>query len=330
MEYRILTWNINQATNRFGTNRIPELVGESILERKAELVVLTEFCFCKNTQEFLENYLEEQGYDYFPRKDMYQSEDRQNMVLLAWKKEFFEPVGSIEEAAWHAKTTKTNNVPNFARVNLKDKQGIEFTLAGVRITMASRITANCGEEELREQQFQEQATLRREQMEYVLRSLQGFSRVVVVGDFNNYRRGTSCRDWNVNYLNCGLPFEVHTPMGQSIYEEKATSPDYEFPEDHFMTAGCNIKFCRYDRTFTKNDPEIYSQGSNFCLYDQENNKVTWRIPYGCGYPDHAILIGELDLLKTPSNTYVCSKCGREFETNGYSIPPYCDECGDFD
>ena len=109
MDYKILSWNINQATNRFGTNRIPELVGESILERKADIVVLTEFCFCKNAQEFLENYLEAQGYDYFPKKDMYQSKDRQNMVLLAWKKEFFEPVGHIEEAAWHAKTTKTNN-----------------------------------------------------------------------------------------------------------------------------------------------------------------------------------------------------------------------------
>ena len=164
-----------------------------------------------------------------------------------------------------------------------------------------------------------------------MQSLEG-TNAIIAGDFNCYRRATSCRDWNINNLNCGLSFKVHTPsIGQSIYEERAIQSDYEFAEDHFMTSGyCRIQHCSYNRSFMDNYPEIYTHGREFCLYDRESDEVIWRIRCGSGYPDHAILLGEMEFEHESSDTYVCSKCGREFEVNNYSIPPYCDECGDFD
>ena len=67
MSYKILTWNINQATDRYGKNVIPALVGKEIELREADLVVLTEFCYCQNASEFLEKTFVENGYAYFPQ-----------------------------------------------------------------------------------------------------------------------------------------------------------------------------------------------------------------------------------------------------------------------
>lgn len=304
MKYTLCSLNLNQATDAYGRNHIPNFVGEMMVDKNPDLIVLTEFCFCKNAKEFLEKYLVSRGYDYFPKENIYNAYNGQNMVFLAWRKNCFEPVGSIKEAAWHAYTTKGNNVPNYARIYLKDKQGIEFAFTGIRITMAMEITAGEKEEELRKQQYQEQARLRREQMEYVLQSLKGIPNVIIAGDFNNYRRGTDLV-WNVNNLNCGLAFDVYTPEGQSIYGEHASSIEYEFAEDHFMATGCTVSSYQYDRSFTDKCPEVYIHGKSFCLY--KDKKMIWSIPCGSGYPDHAILVGELELNDSSKSTYACSK-----------------------
>lgn len=292
-KYKVMNWNIAQATNKNGTNRIADLVIETIVEHNPDLLVLTEFCDCKNSELFLEQ-LSQKGYDRYTKKEIYPKNNRQNKVLLAWKREQFSPAG---EAPVHSYTNWTNNIPNFARMTLESKLGSRLTLAGVRITMGSKIESpkGAGGKSL-EQQYQEQATLRKKQMEYVMEELSDCEKVILTGDFNNYRRGTTCIDWNIGKLNCGdETYRVFTPQGQSIHGENAGSREYEFPEDHFLAKGCSVENYVYNRDFVKRCPQIYTEGKDFCTTKLVDDKLEkdWCVPVGIGFPDHAVLLGEL-------------------------------------
>ncbi len=291
--YKVMNWNIAQATNKNGTNRIADLVGETIGEHNPDLLVLTEFCDCKNSEVFLEQ-LSQKGYDWYTRKEKYSKYNHQNKILLAWKRELFSPTG---EAPMHSYTNWTNNIPNFARMTLESKPGSRLTLAGMRITMGSKIKSpkRAGDKSL-EQQYQEQATLRKKQMEYVMEKLSDCDRVLLTGDFNNYRKGTTCIDWNIGKLNCAdESYRVFTPEGQSIHEEKARSREYEFAEDHFLAKGCSVENYVYNRDFVKRCPQIYAEGKDFSTTRIVNGKlkIDWCVPVGIGFPDHAVLLGEL-------------------------------------
>lgn len=93
-KYKVMNWNIAQATNKNGTNRIADLVGETIGEQNPDLLVLTEFCDCKNSEVFLEQ-LSQKGYDWYTRKEVYPKNNRQNKVLLAWKRELVLAGGEV-------------------------------------------------------------------------------------------------------------------------------------------------------------------------------------------------------------------------------------------
>lgn len=282
-QYKIMEWNINQATNKCGNNIIPEFVGKEIIKQNADVVILTEFCFCSNVEEFLTLVFDKNQYDYFPKEPSQNTINKQNEVLIAWKKAAF----SLGGTPFCLKSSFDNNVPNFTSVTLKNENNVFFTIAGARITMALEIKHDTD--------YEKQAELRKKQMEQIYNKLKGKNKVIVAGDFNNYRRGTSL-SWNINQLTCDQKEYIrHTPLGQSINAEVAFKKNYEFAEDHFITKKINMISTMYDRNFTQDNKSIYIYGKNFSVYDKESRKDIWSIKFGCGVPNHAILIGYFTL-----------------------------------
>ena len=266
MSKKILAWNINPATNR--NISTPEFVGEEIKHQESEFIVLTEFCKTKNHEDFIQKYLIENEYDYILSNNL----PKHNDILIAWKKDKYDITNKKENIL----TNRTT--PNFAYVVLKDKYGLEFVLAGVRITIESY--------ENRAKQFR-----------LVLDSLKSFSRVVIGGDFNCLRRGTPETNWNISLLSKMSKqdgFKLVTPNGQSIYAERAINTDYEFAEDHFVIKGIEITNERYDRSFTDRYCDIYLHGRDFSIYDFGLKRNIWSVNVGSGIPDHAILLATIN------------------------------------
>lgn len=270
-EYKILEWNINQATDKYERNNIPDFVKNELINKGADIVILTEFYFCKNAEIFIKEAFDDYGYDY---RFTHNKKEKENEVLIAWKKELFE-----FESEEITPTTKCNNKPNFLMVHLKTSDGIKIVVAGLRITMKS---------------YKE----RKEQMIFALKQLKKHGNVIMGGDFNNLRRGTTVKEWNLKVIKdlCHVyKFTAHTPEGQSIYQEQGVSLAYEFAEDHFVTKNSiKMKEYHYDRGFTKDNPDIYLFEGNFQVYNNNINKV-WSIPFGSGIPDHAIILGKFVL-----------------------------------
>ena len=98
MEYKILEWNINQATDIYGKNSIPDFVKNELINKGADIVILTEFYFCKNAEIFIKEAFDDYGYDYFTH-----NKEKENEVLIAWKKSY---LNLSEEVTL---TTKYNN-----------------------------------------------------------------------------------------------------------------------------------------------------------------------------------------------------------------------------
>ncbi|AEN77683.1 hypothetical protein [Ligilactobacillus ruminis] len=283
MKYKVLEHNVNQATNKDGKNSLPAVIVTEIHEEKPDLGSLPEFAFCKNYMQFFDDAFGDE-YDYYPKEPTANTDNKQNELLLFWKKEKFE---AVLDSAQTTEVTWENNMPNFTSVILKEKDTEkEFLFCGLRITMARCIDNNASKAE-QQKQYKQQAALRREQMEYVLSVTDKCEHVLIVGDFNNYRRGVDLEEWNVGCINCGKQdYTVYTPNGQSIYKEDAMSDDYEFPEDHIVSRGIEVSNYRYDRKFIKWDTSgIYKKaGTDFS---------DWS--YLHGYPDHATLIAEFEL-----------------------------------
>ena len=261
---KIIVWNINSATNKKIIT--PDFVGEELQEQNSDFIVITEFCKTKNYQDFLKKYLDN-DYNYIITNNSV----RHNDILVAWEKDKYDVVKREDNIV-------TNQViPNFAYVVLKDKNGLEFVLAGVRITIESYEN-------------------RVKQLLFVLNSLKAFPHVVLGGDFNCLRRKTLEEKWNIKVLSRLSKqngFNLITPEGQSIYSEKAFSEAYEFAEDHFVVKGLKIKNEIYDRNFAIRNRDVYLHGKNFLVYDIGLKRNIWSIDVGSGIPDHAILSGNI-------------------------------------
>lgn len=129
--------------------------------------------------------------------------------------------------------------------------------------------------------------------------------ILIAGDFNNNRRNTPVKIWNLNILEdlaSNHGFILYTPPNDSSIRE--TNSD--IPEDHFLLKGLDengsITSYKYDREFTlrqfedKNGKIIYKWGENFRNYEN------WKAEYiPSPYPDHAMLIGNLQLEENRSN-----------------------------
>ena len=274
----ICEWNVNQATDLYGANEIPEFIGSEIVKRNPDIFVLTEIVKCKGYESFA-NYLKENGYSYEISCNNSDVNDKQNDVLIAWKENMFEKL-SIDN---RIRTSRNNNCPNFLLVKLKrisDKKIIN--VVGLRITIQS---------------FKN----RKKQMEMVFKHLTEISNVeectIITGDFNNNRRGYQ-GEWSMNILDSlakQYGFTLFTPEGSSIGSEHAWKKEYEFAEDHFLVNKGNMSEYRYDRDFAYEYKDIYLHGGDFRVYVPQLKAVVWKIDYGCGVPDHAILQGMLEL-----------------------------------
>lgn len=274
----LLEWNINQATNLHGTNEIPEFIGIEIVKRNPDSFILTEIVKCKGYESFV-TFLQENGYNYEISCNNANEKDKQNDVLIGWKEELYE-VLQVDNTI---RTSKENNKPNYLMVKLKvlsDESVIN--VVGLRITIQSLF-------------------IRKRQMEIILNRLSEVitadEYTILSGDFNNNRRGFD-GDWSLSVLNILAKrqgFTLYTPEGSSIGSENTWNKEYEFAEDHFLINKGKMLDYIYDRDFAYEYKDIYLHGGDFSVYIPPLKTTVWKIDFGCGIPDHAILLGTLEL-----------------------------------
>lgn len=116
--YKILEWNINQASNRDRNNILPEMLIKELRLQNPDIIILTEFCFCSNAVEFLEEAFLQRNYEFYPTKETKNTENGQNEILIAWRKDIFK---CDTENSQSEITTWRNNKPNYVRVLLTDR-----------------------------------------------------------------------------------------------------------------------------------------------------------------------------------------------------------------
>lgn len=103
---------------------------------------------------------------------------------------------------------------------------------------------------------------KREEFNTVLESVKYDENVMIVGDFNNYRRGFDDSYWclsKIDELVTKEGFSMYTPQGGSIYKDNDGA--YSFPEDHIFIKGqLNINTCKYERSLFTNRAQQYISG----------------------------------------------------------------------
>lgn len=266
-DLKIIEWNINQRSGIYKEKPIPSLICEEIRYQNADIVVLTEFYRRNGWEEFITNTFE--GYNVFfsmnPRD--------QNDILIAIKI-------SIEIHSIHTFFSSSKNIPNFLHVDIKYGEQL-ISIIGLRIrTVKSKEKVN--------------------ELNYVLKYIKGLmNQVIVIGDFNNNRRGTIDKIWNLNVLKKMFEdnkFMMYTPNGSSISNENAYNIDFEFPEDHIFSKDIFVELMPYNREFVKRDRLTYKWDKDFQEYkgkDKKGKAIVESIP--APYPDHAIISATLKL-----------------------------------
>ncbi len=274
---RIIEWNIN---HRFGYSgrEMPTWVKDVIEEKDADIIVLTETSF--NVPNWAEEYRNLRN-----RKDYYvfcsnNTDVGNNEVTIAIKKEEFkvEYVKSF--------LSEDHRYPDHLEVHcLHKKTNKSFVIIGMRIH-AVNITSKQKQEEFIA----------------VLKSTKHDENVMLVGDFNNNRRGYEDDVWcltKVQQLAKDYEFSMHTPGGGSIYQDKVNDEAYSFAEDHIFIKGqaLNIpKLYDYDREFVYNQRDVYKWGKDFQKYrgkDQNGKSVYDSV--NDPFPDHAIIMADFEI-----------------------------------
>lgn len=174
--------------------------------------------------------------------------------------------------------SSNEGIPNYLRVDIKYGE-IKLSVIGIRICMV-------------------ESKKKFEEMEYALEYIKDIENpAVIIGDFNNYRRKTIDKEWNLNLLEELLiknKFTMHTPDGSSVYVVKACSAAYEFAEDHIFAKNIEVEIKPYYREFVIRNKKIYKWEKDFQKYigkDEKGNSIYDSIPVP--YPDHAILIADI-------------------------------------
>ncbi len=278
-EIKIIEWNINQATNTFGYNSIPMFVlKELIEEQKADIFVITEFCRGKDFDVFV-TVLDRNNYGYAVTNNSEylgwgKKHHNQNDILISWNKS---KCKLVEDTVINNIVTKgDNNKPNFLCLDLEIFKEI-VSIAGVRITVQTNDSD------------------RKEQMKRVFEIIEEKENVVIAGDFNNKKRSYT-GEWSIKVLMDMAKknkYNLLTPSGQSLYQDKVYKVDNEIADDHFLTKGITIEEYQYDRTFTDRYASFYPFGHNF--QGVVENIIAWSIVDGSGVPDHAMLIGTMKI-----------------------------------
>lgn len=134
---------------------------------------------------------------------------------------------------------------------------------------------------------------KREEFNTVLESVKYDENVMIVGDFNNYRRGFDDSYWclsKIDELATKEGFSMYTSQGGSIYKDN--DGGYSFPEDHIFIKGqLNINTCKYERSlFTNRDTTVYKWKTDFQKYrGKDKNGEYLYDNIDDSFPDHAII-----------------------------------------
>ena len=122
---KIVEWNINQRTNKYDKNKIPNWIKDELVKyQKADIIVLTEFFKTENWEEIVSGLSE---YNVFVTDN---SKNHQSDVLIAIKKKL--RIVNIKDI----QSTLQNNNPNFLRVDTEINDKL-VSIIGVRIRIES-------------------------------------------------------------------------------------------------------------------------------------------------------------------------------------------------
>ena len=272
---KIIGWNINHRYGYRNTN-MPTWIKTVIQEKTADIIILTETSFMvPNWEKEYRNMFNRNDYYVFCSNN---TDVGNNEVTIAVKKDHFKIV--------YVKSFLSENhtYPDHLEINCIHKDtGKKLVIIGMRIH-ATKIN---------NQQ-------KKEEFNSVLKSVEHDENVLIVGDFNNYRRGYDDEDWcltKVQQLAKVYGFEMHTPKGGSIYQDN--DGDFSFPEDHIFTRGQAIKLLKlydYDRAFVNRQKDVYIWGTDFQKYiGKDRNGKSMYDSIKDPFPDHAIIEADFEI-----------------------------------
>ena len=265
---KVIEWNIN---HRYGHSKkkMPKWIKDVIDEEKATIIVLTETSFkIPNWEDEYRNLFDRNDYYVFCSNN---TAVGNNEVTIAIKKDCF----NIEYIKSYL--SEGHQYPDHLEVHCIHKiTKKKFVVVGVRIHAMN----------ISNQQ-------KREEFNTVLESVKYDENVMIVGDFNNYRRGFDDSYWclsKIDELATKEGFSMYTSQGGSIYKDNDGA--YSFPEDHIFIKGqLNINTCKYERSlFTNRDATVYKWKTDFQKYrGKDKNGEYLYDNIDDPFPDHAII-----------------------------------------
>lgn len=274
---KILEWNINQRAQHMTTDVIPPFIASAILEEDPDFFVLTEFYQVKELARFEKSLCD---YQIFTTENTQHS---QNDVCIGVKNTY-----SDVAIASSMESRKENPFPNFLHVVVGFGQKT-LNLMGVRIRIPNLQDISPASEE--------NQVYRLEQFCHLESYISFINEpTMLVGDFNNYRRGHSTQTlatlkgestaqtiFNMHVLeerSKALGFEMYTPEGFSWGKDNDNFK-YQFAQDHALCKQLNVISSEYEDNFMKFAPKIY---------DEKGIKGVLT-----PYPDHKMLIVEFEM-----------------------------------
>lgn len=271
---KVIEWNIN---HRYGHSKkkMPKWIKDVIDEEKATIIVLTEASFkIPNWEDEYRNLFDRNKYYVFCSNN---TAVGNNEVTIAIEKDYF----NIEYIKSYL--SEGHLYPDHLEVHCIHKiTKKKFVVVGVRIHAMN----------ISNQQ-------KREEFNTVLESVKYDENVMIVGDFNNYRRGFDDSYWclsKIDELVTKEGFSMYTPQGGSIYKDNDGA--YSFPEDHIFIKGqLNINTCKYERSlFTNRDTTVYKWKTDFQKYrGKDKNGEYLYDNIDDPFPDHAIIEADFDI-----------------------------------
>jgi len=265
---KVIEWNIN---HRYGHSKkkMPKWIKDVIDEEKATIIVLTETSFkIPNWEDEYRNLFDRNKYYVFCSNN---TAVGNNEVTITIEKDCF----NIEYIKSYLSVGHL--YPDHLEVHCIHKiTKKKFVVVGVRIHAMN----------ISNQQ-------KREEFNTVLESVKYDENVMIVGDFNNYRRGFDDSYWclsKIDELVTKEGFSMYTPQGGSIYKDNDGA--YSFPEDHIFIKGqLNINTCKYERSlFTNRDTTVYKWKTDFQKYrGKDKNGEYLYDNIDDPFPDHAII-----------------------------------------
>lgn len=280
---KILEWNINQRCTHINTKKIPDFIAQAVLNEDPDFFVLTEAYKVQFWAEFINK---------FPNYYLFSSDNspqHQNEVVIGVRNDHqgARLVESMESGY-------ANLNPNFLHVAITIDER-DLHIMGVRIRVPKLTPASI-----------ESQTYRLNQLDILLDQIESVEEpIVLVGDFNNYRRGLSpatldmkrdpkyakCALWNMMVLRerfHEIGYSMHTPNGFSWGWENPNE-NYQVAQDHVFLKGLEMavnqdgsEYCYYTDEFKELLPEVYKKKG-----------IRNVIPPN---PDHKMLVVEFDLM----------------------------------